>query len=68
MKEEAAARSAARFLLDYAYGLRHTEAVADCPHCNVSYLADWVLRTLGPEPPRKPIPGPPDPPRRQVSR
>jgi hypothetical protein len=41
-----AARSAARFLLTRARYLRHSEAVADCLHCNVLFLAKWALATL----------------------
>lgn len=58
-----AARSAATFVIGHAVRQRHTEAVADCPHCNMTFLASWVLERLGPEPTRAMPPGPPDPPR-----
>lgn len=38
-----ALRSALAFLCDYVKTLRHTEAVADCLHCNLNY----VLRKTG---------------------
>lgn len=41
----------------------HTEAVADCPHCNARFLAEWALEVLGPKPDTPPPPGPADPPR-----
>lgn len=41
-----AARSSARFLLKASATFPHTEAVADCPHCNALFLARWALATL----------------------
>jgi hypothetical protein len=64
MKDIEAARSAAKFLHQHASRQPHTEAVANCPHCNGMFLARWVLDVLGPEPAREKPPGPPDPPRR----
>jgi hypothetical protein len=64
VRDVEAARSAARFVYRRATCERHTEAVANCPHCNGLFLAQWVLDLLGPEPERPSPPGPPDPPRR----
>ena len=41
-----AIRSAARFVHELAKRSRHTEAVADCPHCNLSFLAIWAENLL----------------------
>lgn len=62
LPDSAAARSAAVML--NSARLSHSEAVADCLHCNARFLAGWALKLLGPEPERVPPPGPPDPPRR----
>lgn len=62
-----AARSAARFARNLGARQQHTEAVADCPHCNLTFVAQWVLDMLGPEPAQPKPPGPPDPPRREAS-
>lgn len=65
---EAAARSAAQFLRTAGPRLPHSEAVADCLHCNVQFLAEWALELLGrPEPPANQVPGPPDPPKRPTA-
>jgi hypothetical protein len=63
-RDASAVRSAAQFVKTIARTFRHTEAVADCPHCNLTFLADRALEALGPEPVRAAPPGPPDPPRR----
>lgn len=63
-----AARSAARFAARYAHRLGHTEAVADCPHCNLGFLAAWVHDVLGPQPESTPPPGPADPPNARGTR
>jgi hypothetical protein len=63
-RDVAAVRSAAQFVKTIAQTFRHTEAVADCPHCNLTFLADRVLEVLGPEPVRIAPPGPPNPPKR----
>lgn len=63
MTDEAAARSAARFMYRHAGRQPHTEAVANCPHCNGLFLARWALDLLGPEPEEPRPPGPPNPPR-----
>lgn len=59
-----AARSAARFVVSFGAKAKHTQAVADCPHCALTFLGQWVLDLLGPEPVRTPPPGPADPPKR----
>lgn len=64
MRDEAAARSAANFVYQHGARQMHTEAVADCPHCNLTFLARWVLDVLGSAPETPVPPGPPDPPRR----
>jgi hypothetical protein len=43
--EVPAARSAAAFALRYAHECcRHTEAVSECPHCNLAFLARWATQ------------------------
>ena len=43
--EALAARSAADFVARYANECcRHTEAVSECPHCNLNFLADYARR------------------------
>lgn len=45
--EVKAAESAARFVDRYATeNCRHTEAVADCPYCNLTFLARWTHRAI----------------------
>ncbi len=63
-RDEAAARSAAHGAFRLLHQIGYTPAVSDCPHCNIRFLAEWVLDALGPEP-GEPPPGPPDPPRKR---
>lgn len=43
--ERHALRSAAEFVKRYVRECcRHTEAVADCPHCNLLFLVSWAER------------------------
>jgi hypothetical protein len=62
LRDAAAARSTAQFVREFGARQRHAEAVADCAHCNLTFLAGWVLDVLGPEPLKAVVPGPPDPP------
>lgn len=41
-----AIRSAAKFARDLAWRSHHTEAVSDCPHCTLSFLATWAEQLL----------------------
>jgi hypothetical protein len=44
--ETVAARSAAEFARLYAKQCcRHTEAVSECPHCNIAFLASYASRS-----------------------
>jgi flagellar motility protein MotE (MotC chaperone) len=45
-RPEAAIRSAARFALELAGKSKHCEAVADCAHCNLTFLATWAENML----------------------
>lgn len=45
-----AIRSAARFAKDFARMCPHTEAVSECAHCNIKFLAAWAEKLL-PAPP-----------------
>ena len=45
--ESKAAESAAAFVDAYVKcSCRHTEAVADCPHCNLTFLAAFARRSI----------------------
>jgi len=43
---EAAIRSAAEFVRDWAKHQRHTEGIGDCCHCNGNFLASWAENLL----------------------
>lgn len=43
---EAAIRSSAQFARTMAKQSRHTEAVSECCHCNLNFLATWAENLL----------------------
>lgn len=42
-----ALRSALKFAEARLKHMRHTEAVAECEHCNFSYIVAWAKRQIG---------------------